>query len=89
MFAYAESEEAAYGAFRRHVRVAALRQFDSQIIDRSEVQQFLVIRLPVPETAPLQEIVVNENIRMEVMFLFARNSFCYSQWILMKKLAPL
>lgn len=61
IFVYAASEEAAYAAFRRHVRVAALRQLDSQIIDRSEVQQFLVIRLPVPETAPLQEVVVSEN----------------------------
>lgn len=68
IFCYAESEEAAYAAFRRHVRVAALRQFDSQIIDRSEVQQFLVIRLPVPETAPLQEIVVSSNYRREVYF---------------------
>lgn len=63
VFISAETEEAAYAAFRSHVRVAALRQFDSQIIDRSEVQQFLVIRLPVPETAPLQEVVVSAKER--------------------------
>lgn len=43
---YLESEASAIIAFKRYIRAAASRQFDTQSLDTSDVNEFLVIRLP-------------------------------------------
>ena len=46
--------------FKRHLNLAIRRQLDMQIIDRSDIQEFLVIRLPAPDlTVGTEGVVVS------------------------------